>query len=91
MKAILSIAVVSLALSGAIANAETSQERAACESDAFRVCGAQIPNAHNVFLCLMSNQPRLSLPCQQVMARYAQPNARAERAMARPETDGRGE
>src|ERR1044071_2871635 len=50
--------------------AETSAEREACTSDAFRVCWKAIPDRHGVFLCLRDNQPRLSEACRQVMSRH---------------------
>jgi len=69
--------VILLLLAGAAAQAESRAERQACERDAFRVCGAAIPDRHNVFLCLMANRRALSPACRTVMTQYSRPNYRS--------------
>ncbi len=71
--------------------AETPDERQACENDAYRVCGAFIPDRDKVFVCLASNQDRLSAPCREVMARYSQPKRRQEETAGHSRTTGQGE
>jgi hypothetical protein len=65
------IVVLMLCLPAAAALAETFAEQQACENDAFRVCGAAIPDRHRVFVCLMQNKSALSDACRNVMARYS--------------------
>jgi hypothetical protein len=83
--------VLSVVLTATVAHAESQMERQACESDAFRVCGAQIPDRHNVFLCMMANKSQLSPPCRSVMAQYSQPRSRHEEAASRSTTTGQGD
>jgi hypothetical protein len=45
----------------------TDQEREACTPDAFRLCGAYIPDADRITACLRGNGPRLSRPCHDVL------------------------
>jgi hypothetical protein len=44
----------------------TDQERQACTPDAFRLCGAYIPDVDRITACLRSNGPHLSKPCYDV-------------------------
>jgi hypothetical protein len=44
----------------------TEQQRQACTSDAFRLCGAYIPDVDRITTCLRGNGPRLSRPCYDV-------------------------
>ncbi len=74
--------------------AETSAEREACTSDAFRVCWKAIPDRHGVFLCLRDNQPKLSAACRQVMAQHLRQEARGrtragQNSRAQADLDGR--
>ena len=71
--------------------AETPDERQACENDAYRVCGAFIPDRDKVFACMASNQDRLSAPCREVMAHYSQPKRRQEETARHSQTTGQGE
>ncbi len=45
----------------------TSEERAACIPDAFRLCSAAIPSADRVIACLKSEKAKLSTACRTVM------------------------
>ncbi len=85
------IAATVILFSVLAANAETPEERQACESDAFSVCGAFIPDRDKVFACMANNQARLSAPCRQVMARYSQPRRHREETASHSETTGQGE
>jgi hypothetical protein len=75
-----------IAFLSSTAIAETTEERQACFSDAFRVCWSAIPDRNAVFHCLMDNRPRLNPACRTVMDQYrrehrirrASRNARAD-------------
>jgi hypothetical protein len=58
---------------GAIA--QSNEDQQACMDDAFRVCGAFIPDRGRVTTCMVQNKSQLSAACQVVMNRYAPPNA----------------
>jgi hypothetical protein len=45
----------------------TDQQREACTPDAFRLCGAYIPDVDRITACLRGNGPRLSRPCYDVL------------------------
>lgn len=80
MKAPVLIAIaLGAGLSCSIARAETSAERYACMNDAFRVCWREIPNRHQVFLCLVANRQQLSPACRAAVSREA-PSARRYRS-----------
>jgi hypothetical protein len=44
----------------------TDQQREACTPDAFRLCGAYIPDVDRITTCLRDNGPRLSRRCYDV-------------------------
>jgi hypothetical protein len=44
----------------------TPQQREACTPDAFRLCGAYMPDPGGVEACLRASGPRLSPPCFEV-------------------------
>ena len=46
----------------------TSQQRAACTSDAFRLCASYIPNATKVETCLRTRKSDLSAACRSVFS-----------------------
>ncbi len=48
--------------------AVTSEQRAACTSDVFRLCKAEIPNVTKIISCLKKEQSNLSPACQSVFA-----------------------
>jgi hypothetical protein len=60
---VLPVLILAAALFAPAASAETSDE-SACMSDAFRVCWRQIPDRHEVFLCLLANRNRISEACR---------------------------
>ena len=49
--------------------AYTQEEQAACQDDAFRLCGQAIPDEQRVKACLISNMRRLSPACRRVFGR----------------------
>jgi hypothetical protein len=48
--------------------AETAEQRSACTSDAFRLCGSAMPDAGRVQACLAQNRRSLSPLCREVFA-----------------------
>lgn len=44
--------------------AYTPEQQQACTSDAFRVCGSDIPDVDRVTACMMRNKAQLSPPCR---------------------------
>ena len=46
------------------AEAYTSDEQAACSSDAFRLCSSEIPDVDRVTVCMVRNKSRLSPGCR---------------------------
>jgi hypothetical protein len=44
----------------------TDQQREACTPDAFRLCGAYMPDPGRVEACLRASGPNLSRPCHDV-------------------------
>lgn len=51
-----------------------SAEDGSCFKEAFRVCWREMPNRHEVFLCLLDKRRSLNEPCRSTMMREA--NAR---------------
>jgi hypothetical protein len=49
--------------------AYTDEERQACESDAFRLCGNAIPDQERVKACLIANMSRLTPACRRMFQR----------------------
>jgi opacity protein-like surface antigen len=92
MKYFLLVATSAVIVMASAARAETQQERQACESDAFKVCGSFIPDRDKVFACMVSKKNQLSAPCQKVMAQYSQTNrhGHTEEAASHSETTGQG-
>jgi hypothetical protein len=89
------VAASALIVMASGARAETQQERQACESDAFKVCGTFIPDRDKVFACMVSKKDQLSAPCQKVMAQYSQPSRHGHTEEAashhHSETTGQGD
>lgn len=44
----------------------TSEQRAACAADAFRLCGPEIPDVDRITACMKANKANLSGPCKAV-------------------------
>jgi hypothetical protein len=60
-------ALVLLTLLSTAASAEykpTAAQRAACTSDAFKLCSAHLANMDRMFACLMANKSQLSAGCR---------------------------
>ncbi|MDA9503831.1 hypothetical protein XI09_03205 [Bradyrhizobium sp. CCBAU 11386] len=71
------LAVLVFAALGAAAFAQedrgTAEQRAACISDAFRLCASYIPDATKVEACLRQNRSGLSDACRAVFEHAAAP------------------
>ncbi len=44
----------------------TAEQRAACTPDAFRLCGAEIPNVPKIIACMKRKKAELSPACRAV-------------------------
>jgi len=47
-----------------VAHAYTPEEQAACQPDAFRLCGSEIPNIERVKACMLARRAQLSPECK---------------------------
>ena len=79
-------AVVATACWCSSAVAETPEEKRACIGDAFKMCWSEIPNRHEVYLCLQRNKRQLSQDCRVVMNRHPHQQT-AKRDSARTDRD----
>src|SRR4030088_1576107 len=70
-------AAVLVSLWPAASRAYTDDQQQACMGDAFRVCGAEIPDVERVRLCMSRNKSLLSPGCRAQFR--AGPEAAAER------------
>jgi hypothetical protein len=70
MKLVVPVVVAIGVLTG-FAAAETPDERDACIGDAFRVCGAAIPDRDRVTACMITNMNQLGAVCRAVMKQYS--------------------
>jgi hypothetical protein len=65
---LLLVATLSCSLSSLLwpttSQAYTQDEQQACTGDAFRLCGAEIPNVDRITACMIQNQSRLSPGCR---------------------------
>jgi hypothetical protein len=64
--------------------AQSQEDQQACMDDAFRVCGAFIPDRGRVTACMVENKSKLSSACQMVMNKYAPP-ANATAVASKPQ------
>ena len=60
-------------------NYGTPEQRAACASDAFKLCSSNIPDAAKVETCLRQNKSGLSNACRSVFEQGAGPVASKSR------------
>ena len=77
MKFFVPIAIAfSLLSAPAMAIAQTAEQ--ACTDDAFRLCGAFIPDRERVTVCMIQNKNKVSPACHAVMANYSQSRTSAK-------------
>ena len=72
----LSVALAALSVTAlpTAGHAYTPEEQAACQPDAFRLCGSEIPNIDRVTACMIRKKSELSPGCR-VFFRSPQPGA----------------
>jgi hypothetical protein len=61
------------------ANAQSADDQALCQDDAFRICSATIPDRERTFQCMVQNREALSPGCKAVMARLLPPDPPAKK------------
>jgi hypothetical protein len=66
----LALAVFCLALAPAAVRADDEQDKQACMSDAFSICGQFIPDRERVGSCLVANRSRVSAACRDALKRF---------------------
>jgi hypothetical protein len=54
-------------------HAYTPEEQAACQPDAFRLCGSEIPNIERVKVCMVARRAELSPECKRFFRPDPQP------------------
>jgi len=54
-------------------HAYTAEEQQACQGDAFRLCGPEIPDVDRVTACMVKKQSQLSPPCRVFFRHDPQP------------------
>ena len=64
------LAALSVAALPTAGLAYTPEEQAACQPDAFRLCGSEIPNIERVKACMIARRAQLSPECK----RYFRPD-----------------
>jgi hypothetical protein len=67
------------------AMAQSAEDQAACQDDAFRVCSHTIPDRERTFQCMIAQKDALSPACRTVIARSL-PDATPQKAAAAPRT-----
>src|SRR6202000_1703559 len=58
------LTVLSVAAFPTASRAYTPEEQAACQPDAFRLCGSEIPNIDRVKACMIAKRAQLSPECK---------------------------
>jgi hypothetical protein len=58
------LAALSVSVLPGVSYAYTPEEQAACQPDAFRLCGAEIPNIERVTACMVARRAELSPECK---------------------------
>ena len=62
--AIVTVGIVTVALAGKSQAEGTLEQRWACEQDAFKFCGSEIPNIPRITACMTKNVKKLSPACR---------------------------
>ena len=57
-------AVLAVSVLPGVGHAYTPEEQAACQPDAFRLCGSEIPNIDRVKACMLARRAQLSPECK---------------------------
>ena len=64
LAAVATVGIVSVALAGKSQAEGTAEQRWACEQDAFKFCGSEIPNVPRITACMIKNVKKLSPTCR---------------------------
>jgi hypothetical protein len=56
--------MLSVSMWSAAGHAYTPEQQQACSGDAFRLCGAEIPDVERVTVCMIKNRSQLSAGCR---------------------------
>jgi hypothetical protein len=67
------------------AAAQSAEDQAACQDDAFRVCSHTIPDRERTFQCMIARRDTLSPACRAVIARSL-PEQAPQKAASAPRT-----
>ena len=62
--AIVTVGIVTVALAGKCQAQGMAEQRWACEQDAFKFCGSEIPNVQRITACMIKNVKKLSPACR---------------------------
>ena len=62
--AIATVGIAIAALAGKSQAEGTAEQRWACEQDAFKFCGSEIPNVPRITACMIKNVKKLSPACR---------------------------
>jgi len=79
----LALGIALVLAAGTVAAAESAEDQAACQDDAFRVCQQTIPDRERTFQCMMANKDALSPACRAVIARYLPPDPPPQKSAKR--------
>ena len=71
---------LSVSMLPAAAKAYTPEQEQACTPDAFRLCGAEIPDVGRVTACMVAKKSQLSPACRA----HFRPDGEPREAVARP-------
>ena len=74
-----------LAFTG-LATAQSAEDQAACQDDAFRVCSHTIPDRERTFQCMIEKRDALSAGCRAVIARSLPADPAPKKAASEPRT-----
>jgi hypothetical protein len=69
----MTLAALSVAALPSAGHAYTPEEQAACQPDAFRLCGSEIPNIDRVTACMLAKRAQLSPECKRYFRADPQP------------------
>jgi hypothetical protein len=76
---------LSLSLLSTAGHAYTQEQQQACQPDAFRLCGSEIPDVDRITACMIAKKSQLSPQCRQ----YFRAGPEGDEAAARPIAAGR--
>jgi hypothetical protein len=77
----LAVAIALGAMEGA--TAQTRDDQAACQDDAFRVCSHTIPDRERTFQCMIAQRDTLSAACRAAIANYLPPEPAPQKISTR--------